>query len=95
MKVLVFLILLTFSPPLTGNSKLDADTAYTGLMKRHRDLQKSGDLFKDYLMLSQAAGQYEADGKLCNLAGTHNALGNLFEQLDETDLALKNFLKEI
>lgn len=93
MKVLVFLILLTFSPPLTGNSKLDADTAYTGLMKRHRDLQKSGDLFNDYLMLSQAAGQYEADGKLCNLAGTHNALGNLFEQLDETDLALKNFLK--
>lgn len=69
----------------------EPDTARTNLLQRHREYQAEGDLFNDYLLLTQAAEKYKNEKAYEYLADTHNKLGNLFDHLNETEPALKNF----
>lgn len=91
MKLPILLVLLSvFTFHCAAN---EPDTARVNLLQRHREYQAKGDLFNDYLLLIQATEKYKSEKEYGYLADTHNKLGNLFDQLNETEPALKNFEK--
>ena len=89
MRISVFFILLTFV--FAEDICAATDTLRVHLLKMHKEYQEKRDFFNDYLLLNRASEHYKKTKEMNYLADTYNKLGNLFDNLGEPELALKNF----